>query len=141
MKILKSIFLSLLLMTGFSTPSFAGVAVIVHPDNNNQVNAKQVRKIFLGKTKTFPDGNSVTPLDLASGNNTRDAFIKNVLKKNESALSSHWARMLFSSKGKPPKVMEDATELKAYVAKNASAIGYLDAADVDSSVKVLLELP
>ena len=141
MKLFKTVFLSLLLTLGFSLPATAGVALIVNKDNANSLTANQVRKIYLGKTKAFPNGEEVIPLDLPSGDATRADFLKKVVKKDESALNSYWARMLFSSKGKPPKVLDDAASVKEIVANNPNTLGYIDSADVDDTVKVILELP
>ena len=54
----------LLILTGRSYPAVAGVAIVVHPDNTNALDARQIRNIFLGKLKTFPDGESVLTYDL-----------------------------------------------------------------------------
>jgi ABC-type phosphate transport system substrate-binding protein len=119
----------------------AGVAVIVHPDNTNKLDESQVRNIYLGKTKVFPDGSEVLPVEYDTGIPARDVFIKSVLKKDEANLNSYWARMIFSSKGKPPKVLNNPTEMKRLIAANKNSIGYIDAAEVDSSVRVLMTIP
>ena len=106
--------LAIAFVTSWCVPSYAGIAIIAHPDNDNSISSNQLRKIYLGKTKTFPNGDEVIPLDLPSGDSTRDEFLKTVVKKDESAMNSYWARMLFSSKGKPPKVLDDATSVKKY---------------------------
>ena len=49
--------------------------------------------------------------------------------------------MLFSSKAKPPKVLADAEEVKAMIAKNPHAIAYIDSSDVDASIKVVFTAP
>ena len=141
MRILKIFLFSALLTTGFSVPAFAAVAVIVHPDNGNTLNATQVRKIYLGKARAFPDGTDVSPIDQDTDSADRAIFIKLVLKKDEGNLNSYWARMLFSSKGKPPRVVSDTEAMKKYISSNKDAIGYIDASKVDSSVKVILLVP
>ena len=119
----------------------AGIAVIVHPDNPNTLDASQVRKIFLAKVRSFPDGSEVLPIDQEVGTEARNLFVSEVLKKDEGNLNSYWARMLFSSKGKPPKVINNAAEMKALIAGNKNAIGYINSEQVDSSVKVLVTIP
>ncbi len=141
MKILKTLLISALLTTGFSMPAFAAVAVIIHPDNPNTLDSTQVRKIFLGKSRAFPDGMEVLPVDQDTGQEDRAVFIKLVLKKDEGNLNSYWARMLFSSKGKPPKVINDSKAMKQLIASNKNAIGYIDAKLVDESVKVVVIVP
>ena len=121
--------------------SNAGVAIIVNQNNNNQLDEAEVRRIFLGKSRAFPDGSDVRPLDLSSGSEVRSLFISKVLKKSEGNLNAYWARMLFSSKATPPKVISKQEDVKKLVAENAQMIGYIDAALVDDSVRVLMVIP
>lgn len=123
-----------------STVGYAEVAVIVNPKNSNILDERDIRKIYLGKSKTYPDGSKAEPLEFSAGSTTRDEFLVKVLKKDEATLNSHWARMLFSSKAQPPKPVTSVAEMKSQVAANPAAIGYIDAAQVDGSVKVLLRI-
>lgn len=140
MDYMKILFIAALLSLGIALPASAEIAVIVHPDNANTLTKSQVRKIFLGKLKTFPDGTAIQPLDLPAETTTRETFLDKVLRKSEANLNAHWARMLFSSKGKPPKGLSNAAAVKAEVASNAATIAYIDAADIDGSVKVLFTI-
>lgn len=130
---------SLIFITGisFSAISHASLVVIVHPDNpiSSLPNAS-IRKIFLRKVKSFPDGSSSKPAELELGE-TREEFNASILKKTESSLSSYWARMLFSGKSRPPKQFNNPEELKSYVASHPDAIGYIDSSFADSSVKIV----
>ena len=130
-----------MVLSGLIAPSvFAEVAVVVHPSNNNSLDKKAVRKIFLGKNKAFPNGLAVKTFDLPEGDQVRGEFRDKVLVKSESRLNAYWARMLFSSKAYPPKVLSSATEVKAEIARNPNAIAYIAVADVDDSVKVLFTM-
>ncbi|HEY9034628.1 MAG TPA: hypothetical protein VIN71_11870 [Pseudomonadales bacterium] len=130
--------LFLVMLMSLAVPAYAGLAVIVHPDNQNPLDERQLRNIFLGKSQVFADGSEARPLDLAEGSEERQAFVSKVLRRTESSLNAYWARMLFSSQGKPPKELKDASAVKQAVAADPQAIGYLDAADVDDTVRVLM---
>ena len=132
--------LIILLSLLYSPTCYADVAVVVHPENGNQLDDKAVRKIYLAKVRKFPNGDEVIPIDMEVGTPARTEFNRKVLRKDETSLNSYWARMLFSSKGKPPKVLEDAKEMKKVISENRNAIGYLDAGDVDESVRVLFTI-
>lgn len=121
----------------FSSLSFGATAIIVHPDNTNELKANDVRKIFLGKSKSFSNGDMATPIDLPDNNSNYPIFLKKVLRKSTSSLNAYWSRMMFSSKGLPPKTMKEV-EAKAEVANNKNAIAYISQSNVDSSVKVIL---
>jgi hypothetical protein len=47
---------------------------------------------------------------------------------------------MFTGHGQPPKVVADAAAVKKAVAADPKAVGYIDKADVDASVKVVLTL-
>lgn len=137
MSYFKIIFCTLFLSLGFSKFSFAEVVVIVNPDNHIVIDAKKIRSIFLGKIKTFSNGEEVKPLDLLDGEAGKSEFIQKVLRKTSSSLNSHWSRMIFSSKGRPP-IELSTVKMKEAVASNKNAIGYIDSKDIDDSVKILL---
>lgn len=118
----------------------AKLAVIVNPANSFDLEAVEVRKLFLKKTKTLPNGLEAIPIDLPDSNPNKALFSKLVLRKSEASLNSYWSRMLFSSKGQPPKKMQPE-EIKAFVASNKQAIAYIDTQFVDGSVKVILTVP
>ena len=137
-KIISKVSIILMLSFGVVLSSYAAVAVVVHPDNNSVLDERQVRYMFLGKMKTFKDGSKPKIYDLVVGNAAREVFINRILKKSESDLNSYWSRMMFSSKGKPPVEMATSKDLVKAISLNPDAIGYMDASDVDDSVKVLL---
>lgn len=138
MYLLKTVIILTLFIFGFSSTSFAGVAVIVHPSNTSVVDQWQIRRMFLDKLHKFPNGRVTIPLDLPTGNATRTLFYEKVIKKNESEVNAYWSRMLFSAKGKPPKVVSTSAMVKELVAENPNLLAYINSDDVDSSVKVLL---
>lgn len=122
-----------------SAASHAGVAVIVHLDNHEVINEAQLKNLYLGKSKSFPSGADVMVLDLTRGHPARNDFIKKVLRRSEENLSAYWARMLFSSQGKPPKVIMQSQEVLDIVAMDASAIGYVLTSEVDKTrVRVVM---
>ena len=113
----------------------AEVAVIVNPGAAKAPSQAEVANIFLGKDK------SMKGYDQAGWNATKEAFYTKVTSKNEAQLKSYWSGLVFTSKGQPlPSVGGDA-DVVAKVAGEADAIGYVDAAAVNDSVKVLFTLP
>ncbi|OUS40156.1 phosphate ABC transporter substrate-binding protein [Oleispira antarctica] len=132
----KSIFF--LLLSCSSMLSFAEVAVIISSANSNaSIASGDITKIFLGKSKKFPDGSQAVPIDQDDGTPARDAFNEKVLGKSDSQLKSYWSRLIFTGKGTPPKQSGSDADVKALIAKNPNMIGYIDASAVDGSVKVV----
>jgi len=131
----------LLIISGllFSQLAVAELVVIVHPSNNNQLDEATISKIYLGREKSFADGQSVVPLALADSAPASTAFNDAVLKKSSSQLKAYWSKLVFTGKGTPPKEIGSEEEMLKLVATNPSVIGYVDAAKVDASVKVALK--
>jgi ABC-type phosphate transport system substrate-binding protein len=136
MKLLKLFILSASLLS--SATAFAETAVIVSASNaNSAIDKATIAKIFLGKSKSFPDGSQAIPIDQNEGSAARQSFNSTVLGKSASQLKSYWSRLIFTGKGTPPKQSGNDTEVKGLVATNPNLIGYIDASAVDSSVKVV----
>lgn len=119
----------------------AGVVVVVSTQNStSELDEKQIYNIYMGKTKSFPDGMKVLPLDQKKGSSNRDSFRDELLQKSSSQLNTYWSRLIFTGKGTPPQESGGSVDVKSLVAANPNFIGYIDSSDVDGSVKVLLEL-
>ena len=113
----------------------AEVAVIVNAGASAAPSQADVANIFLGKNK------SLKGVDQKDWNPTKEKFYAAVTSKNEAQLKSYWSGLVFTGKGQPlPSVGGDA-DVVAKVAGEADAIGYVDAAAVNDSVKVLFTLP
>lgn len=127
------------LLIGLMLPMYsqADIVVIVHPSNSDALDKKKISKIFLGKLKRFPSGSQTVPITQKSSNKARGEFDKKVLKKSASQLKAYWSKLLFTGKGQPPKEVTNDSEVIELVAGNPNVIGYVDAASVNDSVKVL----
>ncbi len=140
MKRKPGLFLTLCAGTSLSLLSFmtlAEVAVVVNTSVSDTVNKEDLSRIFLGKAKSLDGGHKVTPLNLPEGSATREEFNDKVLGKNDSQLKSYWSKLIFTGKGQPPKEIGSDSEVKQLIAADSSLIGYIDAASIDDSVKVL----
>lgn len=115
----------------------AEVAIIVHPNNTNTLDQFTLAQIFLGKTEEFPDGSRAVPINQEEGSKTMSEFSKNVLKKSERQLKAYWSKVLFTGKGVPPKNVKGNAEVIDMIAKDPTLIGYVDASEVNDTVKVL----
>lgn len=135
MKFIKS--LSLVVSLTCSAVASAEVAVIVNPANGNAMNDKEISRVYLGKLKTFADGQAIEAVNLTSGNAARGEFEQKVLKKSSSQVKAYWSKLVFTGKGKPPKELGSDAEIIKLVAATPNAIGYVDASKLDGSVKVL----
>ena len=115
----------------------ADIAVIVNIQNNVSYNDDQVRKVFLSKIKSFPNGEKIQTYTMPIGSKERQEFVGALIQRSEASLHSYWSRILFSAKGRPPKRLDKSEQMKATVANDPRAIGYIDATEVDSSIRVV----
>lgn len=130
------------LSLGISIAAQAAVAIIAHPSNSvSGIRPNDAQRIFLGKIGEFANGRRAVPVDQTPGTASRIKFMKSVIEKSEDELKTYWSRLMFSGKGQPPREVGDDAAVKAWVASNPEAIGYIDGKFVDSSVKVLFIIP
>ncbi len=137
---LKKTLLAMSLVTSLAGASLsaAETAVIVHPNNGNAaLDSDTIKKIFLGKSKKFPDGNEAIPIDQGDDSPVRSGFLESVVGKSPSQVKSYWSKRVFTGKGTPPKQVPSGAEVKKLVSENPATIGYIDASEVDGSVKVV----
>ncbi|MGE6661558.1 phosphate ABC transporter substrate-binding protein [Pseudomonas sp. NPDC077408] len=113
----------------------AEVAVIVSPGAAKAPSQAEVANIFLGKDK------SLKGIDQKDWNPTKEKFYADIISKNEAQLKSYWSGLVFTGKGQPLPAEAGDSAVVAKVAAEADAIGYVDSAAVNDSVKVLFILP
>ena len=98
---------------------------------------EQSSEIFMGKSTSFPGGGTATPLDQPESSPLREEFYSKVAGKSAAQAKSNWAKLSFTGKGTPPKEVANSAEVKKLVGANPNAIGYIEKAAVDGSVKAV----
>tara|TARA_R110001592_G_scaffold206063_1_gene456785 strand:- start:1983 stop:2417 length:435 start_codon:yes stop_codon:yes gene_type:complete len=133
-----SLLMLLAVMIMQSNAVLAETVVIVHPSNAlANLSKSEIKRLFLVKRDTFPDGSKATPVDQTNNTDFRNAFYKSITNKNESQMKAYWSKMIFSGKASPPEVLDNDAAVKAWVASNPSGIGYIESSQVDETVKVV----
>lgn len=114
------------------------VVVVGSKSRINRLSKEQVANIFLGKVNSVGEVSEIMPLDQAPDAVIRSNFYTGFLGKTPSQLKSYWAKMVFTGKGNPPVELASAADVKRVLASNPSAVSYLDRAELDGSVRVVL---
>jgi ABC-type phosphate transport system substrate-binding protein len=123
-------------LCGASPLCQAEIAVIVNPKNPaSRMFTEQAAQFFIGKSSLF------TPVEHNDGAAIRNEFNTKVLGKDSSQVKAIWTKLVFTGKGTAPKEYGSAADVKKAVAADVKAIGYIDKAQVDDSVKVILSVP
>jgi ABC-type phosphate transport system substrate-binding protein len=112
----------------------AGDIVVVMGPDATPLTKDQVASIYLGRN------NQLKPIDLPASNPIREAFYKRATDRDQAQIKAVWSRLTFTGQGQPPREMVDASAVKTAVAADPKAVGYIESADVDASVKVVLVL-
>ena len=115
------------------------VAVVSSTSAVTTLSKDQVTDIFLGKVSRFPNGTQAIPIDQADGSPTRDEFYATYTGKSPAQVKSHWAKIIFTGRGEPPKAAATNAAARQLIPANPQAIGYLERNAVDSSVKILVQ--
>ena len=113
------------------------VAVVSSKNPITSLSKGQVADIFLGKIARFPDGTPAVPIDQEEGSSIRDEFYAVFAGKSPAQLKSHWTKIIFTGRGKPPTAASGSAEVRRLIGENPQAISYLDRSAVDNTVKVL----
>lgn len=117
------------------------VAVVVNLKNSiEKMTPEQVSDIFLGRHRTFPSGDPVLVLERERNSPLRKKFFQSLNGMSLRRLNAYWARLQFSGEVQPPPTLGNSRDILQAVRKNPNAIGYVDAAIVDDSVRVVLIL-
>lgn len=119
----------------------AEMVVIVNPKNPAvSMTAAQVAALYLGNATTFPGGGAVALSDQPESTGIRGDFYQKATGRSVAQVKATWARITFTGRGTPPKELKTDADVKAFVAADLKAIGYVDASAVDASVRAVLKL-
>ncbi len=117
---------TILLSIIFSSTAHAGFVIVANSDSGlNEMSVAELKKVYLKKIPTLPNGKSATVVGLTKGN-ARDEFLKTVLRKSESNLNSYWSRLMFSGRADSPRLFKTNSEVLDYIRSTPGAIGFVD---------------
>lgn len=109
--------------------------VVVHEDCKvENLTPKELRRIFLGKTKNWPDGTAVL-LVLNPNDAVHADFSRDLLNKSPRQLSTYWRKSLYSGRSMMPYVAETRDDLLAYLVRYKNAVSYLSKTALSGPLK------
>jgi len=131
-----------LVLSGAASLVNAHTVVVVNTHNAvDKLTQTQVADIFLARSTTFPNGTDAVPIDQSDTSPTREAFYQAISGKSAAQLKAYWSTLIFTGRGEPPREVGGASAVKKVLSQTPTAVGYIDDAAVDASVKVVLVLP
>ena len=120
------------------TASEDGLAIIVNQSNPvENLSSAELRKVFLGEKSHWTNGRRITLVMMDPGAE-RKSVLRDIYHMNENDFSNHFIHGLFTGEVfVSPKTLATPVDVRKFVFNVPGAIGYVRAADVDSSVKVV----
>lgn len=115
------------------------VAIIVNQSNPvENTSFEELRKIFLGERSHWPNGRRIALVMLDPSQPERKFVLREIYGMTEKDLNNHFIQGVFTGAVQvSPKTFTSVAEVRKFVFNVPGAIGYVRAADADSSVKVL----
>lgn len=104
------------------------------------ISIKQLADIYALKKTYWSNQTLMVPINREAGSNERDNFSEIVFKISALELSEFWNKLRFEGKQPPLTQISDHAVL-GFVRSVPGAIGYINANQQPTGVKVLLRLP
>ncbi len=125
---------ALLMALSLSLQVRADLLVVVNKSNASPLTEEQIKNIFLGKSKYFPDGKPAIPVQMHPGSSAYEDFASKVLGKDDSQLRAYWSRLVFTGRATPPREVDSESQILQLVAHNPNLIGYVDTTVADTGI-------
>lgn len=113
------------------------VAVVSARSPVTTLSKNELLDIFLGRANRYPDGTTAAPIDQAVGSALRDEFYSKVAGQTAAQMLAYWSKIIFTGRGQPPPTVSNDAEMKKRIRDNPAAIGYIDRAAVDDSLRIV----
>jgi hypothetical protein len=142
---INKIFLMLFLSYCFPIFSiiYADIDVIVNIQTSiENLSIHDVKSVYLGKTRTFPNGQSAIP-SINEEKTIKDAFLNTVLDKTSKQFDNYWCVRQFTGKGTSPPSLQDDEGVKKWLEANPNGIGFIDSDSLhkeDKKIRSVLKI-
>jgi ABC-type phosphate transport system substrate-binding protein len=121
-----------------ATTVSAEMVVIVHKSNPlTTVSSDMLAKYYKKTIQLWDSGSKIDPVDLPDQHPLAVEFSDRILHLTIDVKHSMWTIRTLSGQGTPPKQLPTEAEVVAYVRSKPGAIGYVDRASADDSVKII----
>ena len=128
------------LLLAFAPAARADYYVVVSERNPlTMLSQKDALQLFMGRSRTFPDGRPAIPCDIAS-DALRAGFYQALGGMSLPQVNSYWARLMFSGRSLPPQRLDSEAAMTQRIAEDASAIGWLPHAPRQKGLRIVLTL-
>ena len=96
--------------------------------------------LYMGRYVIFPNGVMALPIDQPVDSEIREEFYKKLTGKSVPQVNAYWAKLIFTGRASPPRVMPDIEAILRVVRENKDAIAYVLREQIDDTVKVVYSI-
>ena len=100
--------------------------------------ARQISDFYLGRARSSESSELLNIYEQPVDSTLREKFFRGLNGMNLKQLNAYWARLRFSGEVLPPVSLPDNLAMLNTVRRDRNALGYVDAAALDSSVRLVL---
>lgn len=112
--------------------------MIVNKENPvNGITRAEAANYFLGKATMWVSGGKILVVDQKKSTPAGAAFLKKIVKMEESSFKNLWVEKMLSGEAVPPVTKNSDAEVLEYVKANPGAIGYISSSSPRDGVKVV----
>ena len=127
-----------LLMIALPVKAEEAVWVVVNADSQiSALSHDELVDIFMGRYRTFPNGQSATVYENVSDQQVREAFYRSLVNRNLAQVNAYWARLQFSGRVRQPEEINNLDALDQRFANTPSAISFVRSSDITDTMKVV----
>ncbi len=122
----------------FAFKANAEIVVVANVESDTpMLSRNELVDLYMGRFRTLPNKKPVALFDHNDGSAMRESFYRQLIDKSEAQVNAFWARLLFTGRAKPPEKLDNAIKVVEAVTNDNQAIGYINASELDGSVKVI----
>lgn len=131
-----AVVLALSLAAAAARADFYIVVQSAHPQKT--MTEKEAVELFMGRTRSFSNGQFALVFDLPRDSAARAGFYKALTGMGPAQVNSYWSRLMFSGQSMPPQALPDEHAMVEIVKRNPNAIGWLTHEPPDRGLRTLL---
>lgn len=133
------IFAFLLLLVDAGSSMGGEVAIIVNKENPlESVSMQDLAQIFKSEKKDWPNGGEIHLVFLPADYPEKEVVLKTIYKMDANELKKFWLAKIYQGRAVTfPKTFASSEAIKKFVSLELNSVGFIDAAAVDDSIKVL----
>ncbi|MGL1937027.1 MAG: hypothetical protein OCD01_18515 [Fibrobacterales bacterium] len=119
--------------------TFAGETIIIVNKNNpiTSISKSNLKRLYVGKRKDLGDFKAV-PVNQDLNKEITEKFLTTYIGKTGAEFKVFWIDQMIKGKGTAPMIQKSAEAVMAIVKEVPGAIGYIDEADFNGTVKKII---